>query len=119
VAHVEEERKELVKDVHRLTHLEVKEKKDSYLIFLELKGAIHQRRVEVFSQGGDGVLHYQGLLCVSNVGELRQQILLEAHKSKYSIHPCATKMYRNLWEVFWWNGMKRDIADFVAKCTNC
>ena len=24
-------------------------------------------------------------------------------------------MYRNLQEVYWWNGMKRDIADFVSK----
>ncbi|WMV08143.1 hypothetical protein MTR67_001528 [Solanum verrucosum] len=28
-------------------------------------------------------------------------------------------MYRNMWEVFWWNGIKRAIADFVAKCPNC
>ena len=28
-------------------------------------------------------------------------------------------MYRNLWEVYWWNGMNRDIADFVSKCPNC
>ena len=28
-------------------------------------------------------------------------------------------MYRNLREVYWWNGMKRDIADFVSKCPNC
>ncbi|WMV47208.1 hypothetical protein MTR67_040593, partial [Solanum verrucosum] len=31
----------------------------------------------------------------------------------------ATKMYRDLREVYWWNGMKRDIAYFVAKCPNC
>ncbi|WMV19458.1 hypothetical protein MTR67_012843 [Solanum verrucosum] len=28
-------------------------------------------------------------------------------------------MYRDLREVFWWNGMKRDIANFVVKCPNC
>ncbi|WMV18710.1 hypothetical protein MTR67_012095 [Solanum verrucosum] len=33
--------------------------------------------------------------------------------------PGATKMYRDLWEVFWWNGMRRDIVDFVAKFPNC
>ena len=27
-------------------------------------------------------------------------------------------MYRDLREVYWWNGMKRDIADFVANCPN-
>ena len=143
VAHVEEERKELAKDVHRLARLgvrlmsisdggvtvqngaesslvvEVKEKQDSDPILLELKGAVHNQRVEVFSQGGDGVLRYQGRLCVPDVGELRQHILAEAHNSRYFIHPGATKMYRDLREVYWWNGMKRDIADFVAKCPNC
>ena len=82
IAHVEEERKDLVKDVHRLDLLgipvmsisdngatiqndaelslvvEVKEKKDSDLILLKLKGAVHQQRVKVFSQGGYSVLRY-------------------------------------------------------------
>ncbi|WMV58187.1 hypothetical protein MTR67_051572, partial [Solanum verrucosum] len=31
--------------------VEVKEKQDSDLILLEFKGAVHQERVEVFSQG--------------------------------------------------------------------
>ncbi|WMV50609.1 hypothetical protein MTR67_043994, partial [Solanum verrucosum] len=64
---------------------------------------------------GDGVLRYQGQFCVLNVDELRQQILLEDHNSSYSIHLGATKIYRDLWEVYWWNGMKKDIAEFVAK----
>ena len=28
-------------------------------------------------------------------------------------------MYCYLREVFWWNDMKRDLVDFVAKCPNC
>ena len=28
-------------------------------------------------------------------------------------------MYRDLKDVYWWNGMKKDIAEFVAKCPNC
>ena len=28
-------------------------------------------------------------------------------------------MYRDLQEIYWWNVMKRDIVDFVAKCPNC
>ncbi|KAH0721575.1 hypothetical protein KY285_005148 [Solanum tuberosum] len=82
VAHVEEERKELAKDVHRLARLGVR------LMSISNGGVT---RVEVFSQGGNGVLRYQG----------------------------ATKIYRDLQEVYWWNGMKRDEADFVAKCPNC
>ncbi|WMV30043.1 hypothetical protein MTR67_023428, partial [Solanum verrucosum] len=67
----------------------------------------------------DGVFRYQGRLYVPKVGQLRLQILTEAHNSRYSIHPVATKMYRSMREVFWWNGMKRDIAHFVDKCQNC
>ncbi|WMV18500.1 hypothetical protein MTR67_011885 [Solanum verrucosum] len=65
------------------------------------------------------MLRYQGRLCVPKVSTLRQKIPAEAHNSRYSIHPGAIKMYRDLREVFWWNDMKRDIADFVAKFPNC
>ncbi|GJY99934.1 putative reverse transcriptase domain-containing protein [Tanacetum coccineum] len=48
----------------------------------------------------------------------------EAHKSKYSVHPGADKMYYDLRDKYWWSGMKKDIAgykwegiamDFVTK----
>ena len=98
-AHVQGERKELVKDVHRIARLgvclvsisdsgvtvqngaesslivEFKKKQDSDPILLELKGELHNQRVEVFFRGGDGVLRNQGRLCVPNVGELRNHIL--------------------------------------------
>ena len=38
--------------------VEVKEKQDSDPILLELKNTVHNQRVEVFSQGRDGVLRY-------------------------------------------------------------
>ena len=63
------------------------------------------------------MFHYQGRLCVLNMGELRHQILTEAPNSK--IHLGVTKIYCDLWDVFWWNGMKRDIEDFVDKYPNC
>lgn len=42
----------------------------------------------------------------------------EAHISQYSIHLGDTKMYLDIQEVFWWNSLKKDIAEFVAKCPN-
>ena len=58
-------------------------------------------------------------LCVPDVDELRKEIMEEAHFSAYSIHPGSTKMYHDLKDIYWWNGMKRDIADFVSKCLTC
>ncbi|GJR08321.1 putative reverse transcriptase domain-containing protein [Tanacetum coccineum] len=41
---------------------------------------------------------------------LRLQI---AHKSKYSVHPGADKMYYDLRDRYWWPGMKKDIAKYI------
>ena len=56
--------------------------------------------MEVFSEGGDGVLCYQGKLYVPDVGELRQHILSESQNFRLTIHLGDTKMYRDLPEVY-------------------
>ncbi|GJR48355.1 putative reverse transcriptase domain-containing protein [Tanacetum coccineum] len=43
----------------------------------------------------------------------------EAHKSKYSVHPGADKMYYDLRDRYWWPSMKKDIAVYVSKCLTC
>ena len=67
----------------------------------------------------EGVLRIKGRICVPHVDDLIPTILIEAHSSRYSINPGATKMYRDLKQHFWWSRMKRDIVDFVAQCPNC
>ncbi|GJS07863.1 putative reverse transcriptase domain-containing protein [Tanacetum coccineum] len=53
------------------------------------------------------------------VGSVRTMIMDEAHRSKYSVHPGADKMYHDLRDMYWWPGMKRDIATYVSKCLTC
>ena len=67
----------------------------------------------------EGVLRIKGRVCVPRVDDLIHTILPEAHSSGYSIHPGATKMYRDLKQHFLWSRMKCDIVDFVAKFPNC
>ncbi|GJQ93454.1 putative reverse transcriptase domain-containing protein [Tanacetum coccineum] len=43
----------------------------------------------------------------------------EAHKSRYSVHPGADKMYYDLRDRYWWPGMKKDIVEYVSKCLTC
>ncbi|XP_069154471.1 uncharacterized protein [Solanum lycopersicum] len=66
----------------------------------------------------EGVLRIKGCVCVPRVDDLIHTIHTEAHSSGYSIHPGATKMYRDLKQHFWWSRMKRDMVDFGAKCPN-
>ena len=61
----------------------------------------------------------KGRVCVPRIDDLINTILTEAHSSRYSIHPGATKMYRDLKQHFWYSRLKRDIVDFIAKCPNC
>ena len=68
---------------------------------------------------GDGALRYKGRLCAPNIDYLRSRTLDEAHGCRYSIHLGSTKMYPDLREVYWWEGLKEDIVEFVAKCPNC
>ena len=48
----------------------------------------------------EGVLRIKGRVCVPCVDDLIHTILIEAHSSRYSIHPGATKMYRDLKQHF-------------------
>ncbi|GKF75855.1 putative reverse transcriptase domain-containing protein, partial [Tanacetum coccineum] len=52
-------------------------------------------------------------------GEVRTLIMDEAHKSKYSIHPGADKMYYDLRDRCWWPVMKKYIVGYVSKCLTC
>ncbi|GKB88539.1 putative reverse transcriptase domain-containing protein, partial [Tanacetum coccineum] len=52
-------------------------------------------------------------------GSVRTLILEEDHASRYSVHPRADKMYYDLKDMYWWPGMKKDIAIYVSKCLTC
>ena len=52
-------------------------------------------------------------------GDLRSKVLDEAHKSRYSIHPGATKMYQDLKKNYWWPGMKFNVMQYVNRCLTC
>ncbi|WVZ63300.1 hypothetical protein U9M48_012941 [Paspalum notatum var. saurae] len=66
-----------------------------------------------------GILWYKNRICVPNVNRIRKLILSEAHDTAYSIHPGSTKMYYDLKERFWWYGVKRAVAEYVAICDTC
>ena len=72
-----------------------------------------------YRMGSDGILRFRDKVCVLGNWRLRKQILEEGHKSPLSIHQGMTKMYKDLKQSFWWNGMKTDVADFVASYSVC
>jgi hypothetical protein len=76
-------------------------------------------KTEEYTFGSDGCLRYQGRIVVPQVPELRKSIMDEAHRSRYSIHPGGTKMYLGMRKMYKWDGMKKDVARYVARCDTC
>ncbi|GJR45042.1 putative reverse transcriptase domain-containing protein [Tanacetum coccineum] len=64
-----------------------------------------------------------GTRCIKNqswlplFGNLRDLIMPESHKSKYSIYPGSDKMYQDLKKLYWWPNIKAIIAEYVGKLT--
>ena len=97
---------------------EIEIAQDSDPEFIELKSMISAGQETKF-RVDHGVLKLNDRLCVPNANDLRQRILKEAHHIAYSIHLGATKMYHDIKHNYWWNGLKRDVAQFVASYLTC
>nr|GEX28973.1 hypothetical protein [Tanacetum cinerariifolium] len=67
----------------------------------------------------DGSLYFLDRIWVPLMRGVRTIIMDETHKTRYSIHPGANKMYHDIKNMYWWPGMKRDIAIYVSNCLTC
>ncbi|GKE00652.1 putative reverse transcriptase domain-containing protein [Tanacetum coccineum] len=70
---------------------------------------------EPFEVRSNGTKCLKGRVWLPLFGELRDLIMLESRKSKYSIHPGSDKMYHDLRKLYWWPNMKADIATYVSR----
>ncbi|GKE95330.1 putative reverse transcriptase domain-containing protein [Tanacetum coccineum] len=66
----------------------------------------------------DGALYYLDRIWVPLKGDVRTLIMDEAHKSKYSVHLGADKMYYDLRDKYWWPGMKEDIVEYASRTSS-
>ncbi|KAL0307156.1 UNVERIFIED_CONTAM: RNA-directed DNA polymerase [Sesamum radiatum] len=98
-------------------HIKETQTRDPFL--LRMRERVKQGKKSIFSIRVDGVIVNGERVCVPDVDELQKKILQEAHNVSYAMHPGTTKMYRNLKPYYWWQIMKKDVAEFVAKCMTC
>nr|GEV73918.1 retrotransposon protein, putative, Ty3-gypsy subclass [Tanacetum cinerariifolium] len=74
---------------------------------------------QIFKIRTNGIRYHDKRIWLPLHGGLRDLIIHESHKSKYSIHPGSTKMYQDLRKLYWWPNMKADIATYVGQCLTC
>ncbi|GJR77383.1 putative reverse transcriptase domain-containing protein [Tanacetum coccineum] len=98
-------------------------------IFDQKELNMRQRRwIELFSDYECEIRYYPGKANVSGVKEMilaaqsdafKQENILAERLHGYFVHPGADKMYHDLRYMYWWPGMKRDIAIYVCRCLTC
>ncbi|GKA38579.1 putative reverse transcriptase domain-containing protein [Tanacetum coccineum] len=113
--------------------LALAERNDDFVVYCN---ASHQAQTEAIKEenikaknlrGMDKAFEVRpdGTRCIKNqswlplFGNLRDLIMYESHKLKYSIHPGSDKMYQDLKKLYWWPNMKAFIAEYVGKCLTC
>ncbi|GJV78965.1 putative reverse transcriptase domain-containing protein [Tanacetum coccineum] len=74
---------------------------------------------QIFVFRPDGTRCFRNRVWLPRFGRLRDLVMHELHKSRYSIHPGSDKMYQDLKPLYWWPNMKVDIATYVSKCLTC
>jgi hypothetical protein len=84
-----------------------------------IREKIRAGKAKCFKEDDQGIVWFNNCIVVPKNEEIRQQILDEAHLSRYSIHPGSTKMYQDLKQHYWWTKMKIKIARYVARCDTC
>ena len=74
------------------------------------------QRVEYYKLGADGTLLYKNKVYVPNVHELKLMILKEMHNVPYVGHPGYQKIVVAVKSHYFWPGMKKEIAEYIARC---
>ncbi|GJV60204.1 putative reverse transcriptase domain-containing protein [Tanacetum coccineum] len=73
---------------------------------------------QIFEFRPNGTHCFGNHVWLPRFGGLRDLVMHESHKSKYSIHPRSNKMYQDLKLLYWWPNMKAD-SQYVSKCFDC
>ena len=98
---------------------EIREGQKSDLSLVNRLTLINQGRGGNFWIDENGIMRCRDRVCVLNIDNLKKIILEKGHRSGFSIHLGATKKYQDLRKLFWWLGMKKEIAEFVYSFLIC
>jgi len=101
----------------------VQEALDSNEFYLQTKERMQQAdiqgRYKDYALQDGGILKMRGRVYIPNSGELRKSVLQEMHNVPYAGHPEYQKTMIAVRKEYFWLGMKKYVAEYIAKCVEC
>ena len=67
----------------------------------------------------DGILRFNRRIYVPIETELKKVIMQEMHNVPYARHPGYHKTLTAVKKEFYWPGMKKEVAMYIAHCLEC
>jgi hypothetical protein len=78
-----------------------------------------QQKIKEFEINEDILLMHKNIIYVRSYRELRNLVLKEMHDAPYVGNLGYQKTITAVRSQFFWPGMKKDVADYIARCMEC
>lgn len=89
------------------------------VVYQQIQQPASKEKQPDYALDAAGMLYYKERLYVPNQNNVKTLILDEFHKSHYAGHPEYQKMITALRKEYFWLGMKKDVAGYLARCLEC
>lgn len=67
----------------------------------------------------NGSLRYKDQIVVPRNQDIKEKIMDVANRTRFTMHPGSTKLYKDPKRMYYWRAMKREIARYVGRCVTC
>jgi hypothetical protein len=88
--------------------------------YLKIKETLQQgnlqHKFKYYELKEDGILMYKGKVYVPNSSEMKNTVVREMHNVPYVEHPRYQKSIAAIRSQYFWHGVKKEVANYIAKC---
>ena len=80
---------------------------------------VQKGKLPDFNLNLEVILRYRNRVVLLTDEIVKKKFLEETHRSKYTVHLGSSKLYQDLKELYWWDNIKREIAQYVQTYLIC
>eukprot|EP00253_Pinus_taeda_P010499 PITA_10499 len=86
---------------------------------LQIQQSVNTANQQEYEVHDAEMIYFKGRLYIPNQDQIKNLIMDEFHISHYAGHPGYQKMITAIRKEYFWPGMKKNIAEYLARCLEC